>query len=99
MRKNDRKKKDNVENGGKMYRNEPKNSKKRVEHCVMCGEVLTEEGGYYCRRGLTYCCGCLDFSDAETLVRICELPKRIWFEKMGFEYVGNAKKGGLAYGK
>ena len=81
-----------------MYRNEPKNSENRVIHCVMCGDTVTFEEGYYCQRGLVYCSGCLDFSDSETLIRICELPKRIWFEKMGFEYVGNAKKGGPAYG-
>ena len=81
-----------------MYRNEPKCSQNRVEHCVMCGDAVSVESGYYSMHGLVYCAGCLDYSDAETLIRICEIPKRIWFEKMGFEYVGNAKIGGLLYG-
>lgn len=82
-----------------MYRNEPERSKNRVEHCAMCGDPTALEEGYYRIHGMVYCTGCLDFSDAETLIRICEIPKRRWFEQMGFEYVGNAKIGGRAYGK
>ena len=54
--------------------------------CVQCGDVIAEGKGYYRSHGFPYCESCLDFADAETLVRICEIPKRQWLEQMGFTY-------------
>ncbi len=44
--------------------------------------------GFYRLNGFPYCEECLDFADAETLLRICEIPKRKWLEQMGFTYGG-----------
>lgn len=54
--------------------------------CVMCGEALTAESGFYQRHGFPYCEDCLECADSETLVRICEISKRKWLEGMGFYY-------------
>ena len=55
-------------------------------YCVVCGDDLSEDRGFYRKNGFPYCESCLDFSDTETLVRICEIPKRKWLEQMGFVY-------------
>ncbi len=60
--------------------------KKPRIHCVSCGERLDLGEGFYTIHGFPYCESCLDFADAETLIRICEIPKRKWLEQMGFEY-------------
>ena len=52
----------------------------------MCGERIALEDGYYAIHGFPYCKTCLDFADAETLIRICEIPKQKWLEQMGFTY-------------
>ena len=59
---------------------------KRRIYCSLCGDDLREEKGFYLRNGFPYCETCLDFSDTETLVRICEIPKRKWLEQLGFTY-------------
>jgi hypothetical protein len=67
----------------------PSDGKKRVNgeiYCSICGELILPKTGYYCMNGFPYCTECLDFADAETLVRICEMSKRKWLEKMGFSY-------------
>ena len=60
--------------------------KKAVLQCVQCGDVIPAGKGYYRAHGFPYCETCLDFADAETLVRICEIPKREWLKQMGFTY-------------
>ena len=62
---------------------EPKTA---VLQCVQCGDVIAAGKGYYRAHGFPYCESCLDFADAETLIRICEIPKRKWLEQMGFTY-------------
>ena len=57
-----------------------------VIRCTLCGERIEESDRYYVANGFPYCESCLDFSDTETLVRICEIPKRKWLEQMGFVY-------------
>ncbi len=54
--------------------------------CARCGEILTVGEGFYRIHGFPYCEYCLDSADAEELVRICEIPKRIWLANMGFSY-------------
>ncbi len=54
--------------------------------CASCGEPLSVGDGFYRKNGFPYCESCLDFADAETLVRICELSKREWLTQMGFEH-------------
>ncbi len=54
--------------------------------CVRCGEILHAGEGCYRIHGFPYCELCLDSADAEELVRICEIPKRVWLEQMGFCY-------------
>lgn len=71
----------------------------KAVYCVICGEKADETEEIYRIHGLDYCCSCLDDLDVDTLVRICEIPKRKWLEQMGFEYVGNAKIRRYAYGK
>ena len=60
-----------------------------VVRCVLCGGKIHDGDGCYRMHGFPYCEDCLDFSDIETLVRICEIPKRTWLEQMGFtqEYI------------
>ncbi len=58
---------------------------KRRARCVRCGEKILRGDTYYSMHGFPYCETCLDFADVESLVRICEISKREWFEKMGFE--------------
>ena len=53
-------------------------------HCTCCGETLHHGDGFYRKHGFPYCESCLDFADAETLLRICELNKREWLTQMGF---------------
>ena len=77
------------------------NARKIMEkaiYCVICGEKADGTEEMYRIHGLDYCCSCLDDLDVDTLVRICEIPKRKWLEKMGFEYVGNAKIRRYVYG-
>ncbi len=59
--------------------------RRRVQ-CVRCGEMLRSGEGCYRIHGFPYCELCLDSADAEELVRICEIPKRVWLEQMGFSY-------------
>lgn len=56
------------------------------EYCVLCGDPIGQKKGVYRLNGFPYCEECLDFADAETLLRICEMPKRKWLEQMGFTY-------------
>ena len=53
-------------------------------YCVSCGEAIKSGDGFYRKSGFPYCESCLDFADAETLVRICGLNKREWLIQMGF---------------
>lgn len=53
-------------------------------HCTFCGEAVTNGDGFYRKHGFPYCESCLDFADAETLIRICETNKREWLKQMGF---------------
>ena len=52
--------------------------------CVLCGETALAGVDFYAMHGFPYCEACLDAADAETFVRICEIPKREWLKKMGF---------------
>ena len=63
-------------------------------YCRICGERIFAETGFYQMNGFPYCTECLDFADSEMLVRICEMSKRKWLEKMGFSYTSanSAKK-------
>ena len=82
----------------------PFESEKREDrklHCAICGELILPKNGFYRMNGFPYCTECLDFADSETLVRICEISKRKWLEKMGFSYAVDAKneeRGRGAYG-
>ena len=63
---------------------EENSGKARRIYCVLCGERLRGGETFYRIHGFPYCELCLDNADAEELVRICEIPKRIWLEQMGF---------------
>lgn len=69
-------------------------------YCTSCGEMLAKGDGFYQKDGFPYCESCLDFADAETLIRICELSKREWLKSMGFthETVEPKKIYGRLYG-
>ena len=72
-----------------------------VIYCRICGERIFSENGFYQMNGFPYCTECLDFADSEMLVRICEMSKRKWLEKMGFLYTTDSiakKKRGIANG-
>ena len=82
----------------------PSEGEKREDRafcCAICGEPILPQNGFYRMNGFPYCTDCIDFADAEALVRICEMPKRKWLEKMGFSYAVDAKneeRGRGAYG-
>ncbi len=57
-----------------------------IVQCARCGEILAAGEGFYRIHGFPYCEYCLDAVDAEELIRICEIPKRIWLTNMGFCY-------------
>lgn len=57
-----------------------------VVRCVLCGGKIHDGDGCYRMHGFPYCEDCLDFSDIETLVRICEISKREWLGRLGFTY-------------
>ena len=59
---------------------------RRGIRCVSCGELLQSGGHCYRMHGFPYCEDCLDFADTETLIRICEMSKRQWLERLGFVY-------------
>lgn len=63
--------------------------KRQAIYCVLCGERLQEGEAFYRIHGFPYCELCIDNAEVDELVRICEIPKRIWLEQMGFtqEYV------------
>ena len=58
-----------------------------VGRCVLCGEPIGADRGYYRMHGFPYCEACLEDADSETLIRICETSRREWLKKMGFYYL------------
>ena len=66
-------------------------------YCTSCGEILSKGDGFYQKNGFPYCESCLDFADAETLIRICETSKREWLKSMGFTHQTMEPK--QAYGR
>ncbi len=71
---------------------------KSVTHCALCGEVIRPEIGFYRMHGIPYCEDCLLVADTETILRICEIPRPIFWNLLGFAYDENndlVKKEGL----
>ena len=62
------------------------NARERALGCVMCGDLIDAERGYYQKNGFPYCRVCIEYAEIDTLVRICEIDKRKWLEAMGFEW-------------
>ena len=61
-------------------------ARKRAPFCRLCGERIEEGAFFYQRNGFPYCEACMDVIDTDQLVRICELSRQEWLEKMGFLY-------------
>lgn len=62
-----------------------KGSKIKALHCVLCGDKILPDQSYYCANGFPYCEDCLRFSEAESLIRICENSFADGLLKLGFE--------------
>ena len=58
---------------------------KKVVRCVLCGERITSGQPCYRANGFPYCENCLRFSDAESVIRICENDFAKGLFKLGFE--------------
>ena len=78
----------------KESQNQRMEGERKVVCCVLCGEPIGWKESFYRIHGFPYCETCLDFSDIETIVRICEMPKREWLEQMGFTFVRGQDVGG-----
>lgn len=62
-------------------------SRRRI--CVLCGEEKNGQKQIYQLHGFPYCEDCLLQTDAETIVRICEISKKEFFNRVGFQDVKN----------
>ena len=55
--------------------------------CLLCGEEISLQKGFYERDGFPYCNFCMEVIDTDSLIRICETNRQKWLENMGFLYV------------
>jgi len=55
--------------------------------CLLCGELIALEDGFYERDGFPYCKPCMEVIDTDLLIRICETDRKNWLESMGFSYM------------
>ena len=58
----------------------------RVLRCILCGDRIDFEKGYFTRNGFPYCFSCLKYADTESFIRICETSLQNLLENLGFVY-------------
>ena len=57
--------------------------------CLLCGELVGVDDGYYQKDGFPYCKACMEVIDTDLLIRICETDRQTWLESMGFSFVNS----------